>query len=88
MGRTGTNAEREGMRQKYMFVAAMLLILTLASIGLTEAYIQYTQDGGNISTPHHPDAPDPGSPPADAPDTGSAGSENGQSGTGLSLIQI
>lgn len=44
MDGAGKNAERECMKQKYMFAAALLLILSLASIGLTEAYTRYTSD--------------------------------------------
>lgn len=78
MGGTRESAERECMRQKYMFVAAMLLFLALASIGLTEAYIQYAPDGGKVSTSDNPDAP--GGTPAD-PDTTGLGSTPADSDT-------
>lgn len=54
MDRTGKNAERECMRQKYMFVAALLVFLAAVSIGLTEVYTRClgSPDSGSPGAGH------------------------------------
>lgn len=53
MGGAGKEAERKSMKQKYLFVAAMLLGLLLAGVLLTNIYVAKERGGGNAHGHSH-----------------------------------